>query len=124
MSRGVLDNRTVRALFLLLVVSTGAAGVRPAAAAREQMACLTSDDRTPPTSRVERACCCVEVPDGAAHRPPDTTGLRSSDDAVAITPREAGRTRVALPGDLVSRAAFRVWVPPPTLLRARTAFLC
>jgi hypothetical protein len=124
MPRHVVDNRTVRALVLLLVVSTGAAGVRPAAAAREEMACLSAGDQTPPTSRVERACCCVEVPDGAAHRPPDTTGLRSSDEVATAPPREAGRTGVALPGDLVSRAAFRVWVPPPTLLQARTAFLC
>ena len=75
--------------------------------------------------RLERACCCVEVPDEKPVRTANLAGVRPGHDggvelarvAEAIDlPRPTVREHLPPP-----RPAPR---PPPTLLEARTTFLC
>ena len=127
MPRRVLDNGAVRGLAIVMAIAVGTAGVLPAAtalacAAGQEMPCA-AEDAGGDAPRLERACCCVRVPDGHERRAGDPAELRGHDSTPA-----AARAMVALAAplhrtDLRAPTGHRTWVPPPSLLEARTAFL-
>jgi hypothetical protein len=112
----------VTALLVALIVTAGAA-TRAFACPRQVSCCPAAPGEEGP--ELERACCCAEPGERAPVRPPDLVAVRVSVDDEPL-PAIPARVTPPLPSGAPHRApaARHSAIPPPTLLHARTAFLC
>jgi hypothetical protein len=116
----------VRAVSLIVVVVLTLGGVcaRDAAAA----SCCASTSAAPAAAaRIGRACCCQDPGDQDAGRPAELRGVRPAEHAAADSPVAIAAPWTPPPRHPDARPlTFSLYaaIPPPTLLHARTAFLC
>lgn len=113
-------------LTLILCVGSGAGafacpGTGASACCPEQRADPGNHDR------LERVCCCIEPEDAEPHRPADSVGSPSRPTEDFGVPPKVATNREPLPmhdGRVAIAFSFHSFIPPPTLLHARTSFLC
>src|SRR5262245_43570133 len=108
---------------LAVVVALGSGRVVACPRAAVSSCCAESDDG----ARVERACCCLEPGDSVPARAADAGAplRRPADDPGLPATVAAEGHGFDPPGEsLQPRRQHHSSIPPPTLLAARTSFLC